>query len=149
MDMAKYCKEETTTQPAMLPIPFKVGGSTTGYLKMTITTIFLGDSNEDGLTEVSGLTGLTSDHGSVREQDLEGTCWNARDVRTAIPTVRTVSSQPHKAAYRVQFCCTQPSGYPLSYLSTLSFMCKRGLSRLSRLRGRGQQVQQEGQEQQA
>ncbi|GLC41964.1 hypothetical protein PLESTM_001271200 [Pleodorina starrii] len=72
LDMAKYCKEETTTQPAMVPITFKIGTSTTGYLKLSITTVFLGDSNDDGLTEVSGMTGLTSDHGSVREQDLEG-----------------------------------------------------------------------------
>ncbi|GIL91294.1 hypothetical protein Vretimale_9986 [Volvox reticuliferus] len=72
LDMAKYCKDETTTQSAMVPIAFKIGTSTTGYLRLLITTIFLGDSNEDGGTEVSGLTGLTSDHGSMREQDLEG-----------------------------------------------------------------------------
>ncbi|GFR47585.1 hypothetical protein Agub_g9317 [Astrephomene gubernaculifera] len=72
LDMAKYCSDETTTQNAMLPITFKVGGTTTGYLKMVITTVFLGDANEDGLTEVSGMTGLTSDHGSMREQDLDG-----------------------------------------------------------------------------
>ncbi|GIL59066.1 hypothetical protein Vafri_14027 [Volvox africanus] len=72
LDMAKYCKDETTTQFAMVPIAFKIGATITGYLKLSITTIFIGDSNEDGGTEVSGLTGLTSDHGSMREQDLEG-----------------------------------------------------------------------------
>ncbi|GLI62410.1 hypothetical protein VaNZ11_005030 [Volvox africanus] len=72
LDMAKYCKDETTTQSAMVPIAFKIGASITGYLKLSITTIFIGDSNEDGGTDVSGLTGLTSDHGSMREQDLEG-----------------------------------------------------------------------------
>ncbi|KXZ54203.1 hypothetical protein GPECTOR_5g297 [Gonium pectorale] len=71
MDIAKYCSDQNTSQNAMLPISFKVGGTTTGYLKMVITSVFLGD-NEDGMTEVSGITGLTSDHGSVREQDLEG-----------------------------------------------------------------------------
>lgn len=78
VDMAKYCKDENTTQQAMVPITFKIGSSTTqAHLRLSITTIFLGDSNEDGNTEVSGLTGLTSDHGSVREQDLEGTAWAA------------------------------------------------------------------------
>ncbi|PNH00859.1 hypothetical protein TSOC_013292, partial [Tetrabaena socialis] len=72
LDMAKYCSDQNTSQNVMLPLTFKVGAATTGYLKMVVSTVFLGDANEDGLTEVSGITGLTSDHGSVREQDLDG-----------------------------------------------------------------------------
>lgn len=73
LNMAKFCGDETQTQQQTLPISFKASGSsTTGYLKMTITSVFLGDATEDGMTEVSGMTGMTSEHGSAREQDLDG-----------------------------------------------------------------------------
>lgn len=84
-DMTKFCTDQTTTQNVTIPITFKVGGTTTGYLKLVITTVFLGDANDDGLTEVSGLTGLTSDHGSVREQDLEGEFWARGPGVTTLP----------------------------------------------------------------
>lgn len=32
----------------------------------------MSEGSEDGMTEVSGMTGLTSNAGALREQDLEG-----------------------------------------------------------------------------
>lgn len=71
LDLAKYCTDQTSSQNAMLPITFKVGGTTTGYLKMTITSVYIADA-DDGVTEVSGMTGLTSEQGIRAEQDLDG-----------------------------------------------------------------------------
>ena len=75
LDIAKYCTDQTSSQNAMLPITFKVGGTTTGYLKMTITSVYIADADGDGLTEVSGMTGLTSEQGIRAEQDLDGEPW--------------------------------------------------------------------------
>jgi hypothetical protein len=55
----------------VVPITFKVGSTSTGYLKLSIGCTLLGPADEDGMTEVSGMTGLTSAMGSV-DQDLSG-----------------------------------------------------------------------------
>lgn len=74
VNLARYVGEETNTQTDVIPIAFKVGHSSTGYVKVTITSTHLGEVAEDGMTEVSGLTGLTSEGGAatVPEQDLDG-----------------------------------------------------------------------------
>jgi hypothetical protein len=64
-----------------------VGSTTTGYLKLVITSqVLKGDMGEDGMTEVSGMTGLTSVVHELPEQDLsggrrlrgQGVCWPPR-----------------------------------------------------------------------
>lgn len=50
----------------------QVGGTSTGYLKISVSTEMVGAGvDEDGMTAVSGLTGLHSD-GEYAEQDLSG-----------------------------------------------------------------------------
>jgi hypothetical protein len=73
LDMARYVSFENAAQNALVPITFKVGTTTTGYLKLVITSQMLkGEVGEDGMTEVSGMTGLTSVVHEVPEQDLSG-----------------------------------------------------------------------------
>lgn len=74
LDMSKFCGEQNETRNHLLPITVKVGSTTYPkvYAELIITSVFLADANEDSLTDVSGMTGLTSHQGSVREQDLEG-----------------------------------------------------------------------------
>lgn len=133
LDLAKYCSEQTTTQNAMLPITFKVGGTTTGYLKMTVTAVFLADADGDGLTEVSGMTGMTSEQGSGREQDLDGerhapllACWCAglfvrRAVGLPMPSACTFTLSPSKSmqstaaqAHGMTTCSSAPALKPFA-----------------------------------
>jgi hypothetical protein len=72
VDMAQYCGEQTSQRSAMLPIQFKVGGTTTGYLKIVVTTVCIGDAGDDAMTDASGVTGRASEQSSLREQDLDG-----------------------------------------------------------------------------
>lgn len=74
LDMSKFCGDQNETRNHLLPITVKVGSTTYPkvYVELIVTSIFLADANEDSLTEVSGMTGLTSHQGSVKEQDLEG-----------------------------------------------------------------------------
>lgn len=73
LDMARYVSFENAAQNALVPITFKVGTTTTGYLKLVITSQMLkGEVGEDGMTEVSGMTGLTSVVHEVPDQDLSG-----------------------------------------------------------------------------
>lgn len=61
-------------QSKMVPVLFKVGAASTGYLRLTITATEVAgaeDGSEDGMTEVSGLTGLTPAN-LGEEQDLSG-----------------------------------------------------------------------------
>lgn len=51
---------------------FKIAGHSTGYLKLSISAHLMSEGSEDGMTEVSGMTGMTSNAGALREQDLEG-----------------------------------------------------------------------------
>jgi hypothetical protein len=51
----------------------QVGSTTTGYLKLCIAAEMVGVGvDEDGMTAVSGLTGLQSTEGEYAEQDLSG-----------------------------------------------------------------------------
>jgi hypothetical protein len=73
LDLAKYVEETGSTQNAVVPITYKVGSSSSsGNIKLVITTTLLGDMSEDGMTEVSGMTGLTSEGGTGADQDLDG-----------------------------------------------------------------------------
>lgn len=66
-------EQENNTENHMMPVTFKVGSTSVGYIKLVISTIHIAEGTEDTMTEISGLTGLTSEAGSnVREQDLEG-----------------------------------------------------------------------------
>lgn len=57
-------------QNKLIPIMFKVGTASTGYLKVIITAeLVTGDLDDDGLTEISGMTGLNH---LTEEQDLSG-----------------------------------------------------------------------------
>jgi len=72
LDMSQYVLSEGTPQAKMIPILFKVGMASTGYLKISITAEVVegGPDSEDGMTEVSGLTGMTANLGD--DQDLSG-----------------------------------------------------------------------------
>lgn len=67
-----------STEAEMMPFGsiMKVGSSKpTGSIRMIITTQPMGLASEDGMTEISGISGLTSDAGANRrrdEQDLRG-----------------------------------------------------------------------------
>lgn len=53
--------------------PHQIGATTTGYLKVVVSAEMVGAGvDEDGMTAVSGLTGLHSLDGSYEEQDLSG-----------------------------------------------------------------------------
>jgi hypothetical protein len=81
IDMADFVDDQLCQQNRALAMQFKVGLSKpTGIVRLIITTKPLGKagSEDDGMTEVSGVTGLTSDTGNHRkeEQDLKGElCW--------------------------------------------------------------------------
>ncbi len=78
VDLSKFVVFEGKAQPKMIPIMFKVGATTTGYLKVVVTTELLqAGVDDDGMTEVSGMTGLTSTMDMV-EQDLSGGCSERR-----------------------------------------------------------------------
>lgn len=72
LDMSLYVLSEGTAQSKMLPILFKVGMASTGYLKISITAeeVASGTDSDDGMTEVSGMTGMTANLGE--DQDLSG-----------------------------------------------------------------------------
>ena len=73
VDLASHVADSPKT--IMLPVTFKVGGSTTGYLRLILTSILLKGSEGDeemAFSEVSGLTGLTSEAQTVHDQDLAG-----------------------------------------------------------------------------
>jgi hypothetical protein len=72
LDMAHYALAEGTAQSKMIPILFKVGMASTGYLKVSITAhmVASGTDSDDGMTEVSGMTGMTASLGD--DQDLTG-----------------------------------------------------------------------------
>lgn len=72
LDMSHYVLAEGTPQSEMLPILFKVGMASTGYLKISITAEVVagGADSDDGMTEVSGMTGMTANLGE--DQDLSG-----------------------------------------------------------------------------
>jgi hypothetical protein len=60
-----------------LAVTYKVGSqSSSGYIKLTVAATVLGELDGDQLTDVSGLTGLTSQEGgrSHEDQDLDGAC---------------------------------------------------------------------------
>ena len=65
----RYAANQNAAQNAVVPITFKVGGTTTGYLRVVITSREVAAGDLDGLTDTSGMTGLTSHQG---EQDLDG-----------------------------------------------------------------------------
>ena len=74
IDLARFVCIEGTPQNKMIPIIFKVGQTTTGYLKVVIVTEMVkGGVDEDGMTEVSGITGITTSMEGFNEQDLSGT----------------------------------------------------------------------------
>lgn len=74
LDMSHYVLADGTPQAKMIPMMFKVGMASTGYLKVTITAevVASGGESDDGMTEVSGMTGMTANLGE--EQDLSGEC---------------------------------------------------------------------------
>lgn len=72
VDLSRHVTLEGTAQSKMIPIIFKVGTTTTGYLKVSITTEMVkGGVDDDGMTEVSAMTGVTSSL-ELNEQDLSG-----------------------------------------------------------------------------
>lgn len=72
LDMSQYVLAEGTPQSKMIPMMFKVGMASTGYLKVTITAeaVAGGADSDDGMTEVSAMTGMTANLGE--DQDLSG-----------------------------------------------------------------------------
>ncbi len=75
LDMADYVDEQLCVQNRSLVMKFKVGTATgSGAIKLIITTQPMGKvTSEDG-TEISAITGMSSDAGAMRkeEQDLRG-----------------------------------------------------------------------------
>jgi hypothetical protein len=73
VDMARYVTLENTPQNAMFPISLKVGQGSTGYLKVIITTHLLKKAiADDAMTDVSGMTGITTTIEGMSDQDLAG-----------------------------------------------------------------------------
>jgi len=78
LDLAAYATAEKAGAPSakMMPVLFKVGATTTGYLKISIAAEMVGAGvDEDVMTAVSGLTGLHSSFDgeeTFAEQDLSG-----------------------------------------------------------------------------
>jgi hypothetical protein len=72
LDMSQYVLAEGTPQSKMIPMMFKVGMASTGYLKVSITAeaVAGGADSDDGMTEVSAMTGMTANLGE--DQDLSG-----------------------------------------------------------------------------
>ncbi len=64
IDMSRFATDEASSQNAMLPIPFKVGGTSTGYLKLVVTaTPYSGTGgSEDGMTEVGAASSVRIKH---------------------------------------------------------------------------------------
>lgn len=56
--------------PLTPPSRMQVGAASTGYLKVTVAAELLGEAEEDGMTEVSGMTGFSK--AMSGEQDLSG-----------------------------------------------------------------------------
>mmetsp|Transcript_3202 Transcript_3202/g.5285 ORF Transcript_3202/g.5285 Transcript_3202/m.5285 type:complete len:482 (-) Transcript_3202:154-1599(-) len=71
LDMAVYISEETVSHDDNIRIPYRIGGNSSGILQFKVHSAFLAEA-DDGLTTVSGVTGITSEGTTVREQDLEG-----------------------------------------------------------------------------
>ncbi|KAF5831698.1 hypothetical protein DUNSADRAFT_12720 [Dunaliella salina] len=67
LDLSKYVSNtpEPSTQSDVIPLQFKVGAPTPGYLKFSVTCTRLGEVAEDGMTDMTGLT-------SEADQDLDG-----------------------------------------------------------------------------
>lgn len=71
LDLSLFVLNEGQPQNKLIPILFKVGAATTGYLKVIITVeAVTGSVDDDGMTEVSALTGMTTH--LEEEQDLSG-----------------------------------------------------------------------------
>jgi hypothetical protein len=72
LDLSFFVLSLGQPQSKLVPIMFKVGAASTGYLKLLITAeAVAGDVDEDGMTEVSGMTGVAHMN---EEQDLSGAC---------------------------------------------------------------------------
>jgi hypothetical protein len=70
LDLSFFVLTLGQPQSKLMPIMFKVGAASTGYLKLLITAEpVAGDVDEDGMTEVSGMTGVAH---MTEEQDLSG-----------------------------------------------------------------------------
>jgi len=74
VNMVRYINFSASAEDVTVPIKFKVASGGTGYLKLVIHASMLkGYVPDDGMTEVSGLTGLSSMSGEViNDQDLSG-----------------------------------------------------------------------------
>lgn len=91
LDLARYALPTTAAQSALVPITFKVGATTTGYLRLSISAMEVTGRDLDGLTETSGVTGLTSQGGN--DQDLDGE--PSADLFAWFPHRRHVTSRFH------------------------------------------------------
>lgn len=83
LDFSLYVLAEGTAQSKMIPVLFKVGAASTGYLRVTITAEEVGLGSDDGMTEVSGMTGLTTNMGE--EQDLSGAAGCRCNISVVVP----------------------------------------------------------------
>lgn len=71
LDLSYFVVNEGQPQNKLIPIMFKVGAASTGYLKVSIAAEPVsGDVDDDGMTEVSALTGMTAHLDD--DQDLSG-----------------------------------------------------------------------------
>lgn len=71
LDLSYFVLNEGQPQNKLIPIMFKVGAASTGYLKVIITAEPVsGDIDDDGMTEVSAMTGMTAH--LDEDQDLSG-----------------------------------------------------------------------------
>lgn len=74
LDLSYYVLAEGKPQNKMIPVMFKVGAASTAYLKVVITAeqVIGPVEDEDGMTEVSGMTGVAH---MTADQDLSGETW--------------------------------------------------------------------------
>jgi len=73
VDIVQFVSFNSPPEPTSIPMPFKVGSSQKGTLKFLVrATMLKGYVADDGMTEVSGMTGLSSLSAQEMEQDLSG-----------------------------------------------------------------------------
>jgi hypothetical protein len=126
LDLSFFVLSLGQPQSKLVPIMFKVGAASTGYLKLVITAeAAAGDIDEDGMTEVSGMTGVVHTN---EEQDLSGVYQGGgRSLRVAMAEVPLMTGTPNNCAvcsytnsYSAAFSCLIFNHWLCVYLFSLT-----------------------------
>lgn len=123
LDMSHYVLAEATAQSKMIPIMFKVGVASTGYLKVSITAEVVtgggADGSDDGMTEVSGMTGMTANLGE--DQDLTGEARQGRPAKLACVHHGSCAEVEHLAQRIASTAVAGPVGCTVQHSNALLY----------------------------